>query len=264
MKITQEKKSEISFFRQHANRLKDFPESPEEFYEEIFDLVAMERFPKNALILEPGCGTAEFGTRLSQMGYRIVGVDIVPELVRAANDRSRFNNLNFTGLVSDIERIPFKPETFDIVFCGFVLHHFRDIGPLMVELTKILKQDGVILIIEGNGCNPMKQIPRQIFQRFSDGWLKKKHWATSNERIHTVGTYVRVLKKNNFNDIKIKTFLPIVIKNSKFSFRSGMELIRSFASLLYKMGWVIFPEPFKGICLVISARKSLYEKKNRN
>ena len=94
----------------------------------------LPEIPETALILETGCGN---GKTLSSLGPNATGIDISPAAVKLAGS---------SALVGDIRSLPFKKDSFDIIFCWHVLGHFPEVGRKTAadELLRVLKPGGVL------------------------------------------------------------------------------------------------------------------------
>lgn len=87
------------------------------------DLVGEARFvdalaPRGARILDAGCGPGRHGGHLQSLGHEVVGVDVDPVLIAAAEE-------DFPGptwLVGDLAELDLPargiPEGFDVVLCA--------------------------------------------------------------------------------------------------------------------------------------------------
>lgn len=87
------------------------------------DLVGEARFvdalaPRGARILDAGCGPGRHGGHLQSLGHEVVGVDVDPVLIAAAEED--FPGL--TWLVGDLAELDLPargiPEGFDVVLCA--------------------------------------------------------------------------------------------------------------------------------------------------
>src|SRR3989344_4387966 len=74
---------------------------------------------KNAKILEVGCGSGRFLELLEKEGYRnIYGIDSSKEMIRIAEGKSKSKIK-----IGDAYHLPFKKNSFDVVFSVHVLMH---------------------------------------------------------------------------------------------------------------------------------------------
>jgi SAM-dependent methyltransferase len=78
-----------------------------------------------------------------------IGIDIEPQVVRLSNSRC-------TCVNCDVRKLPFKNSSFDLVISDSTLDHFRrkdDIMVALLEISRIVKKDGILIIIMDNGSN---------------------------------------------------------------------------------------------------------------
>lgn len=106
--------------------------------------------------LDLGCGdgiTAEFVNKyFPAMKYD--GIDISEKSVEIANSRK---TLSSSFRVYDGYTIPFKNNTFDVVFMACVLHHILPSKRRRIirECRRVLKPGGKLIIFEHNTYNPV-------------------------------------------------------------------------------------------------------------
>jgi SAM-dependent methyltransferase len=102
----------------------------------------------------------------------IVAVDLAFETVQAAKRRLRSAHGEcFQMAVSDARRQPFQSGTFDEILSNSTLDHFSyraDLTASLMELHRILKRGGVLIITLDNPQNPVVWIRN----RMPYGWLK--------------------------------------------------------------------------------------------
>lgn len=98
--------------------------------------------------LDVGAGTGNLTGKLLQMGYRVVAVDISPEmcaiLQRKYRDYVKSNKL--TIINSPIENLSFNVGEFDLITCYSALHHLPDYVSALKSLSVFLKKGGVIYV----------------------------------------------------------------------------------------------------------------------
>lgn len=141
-------------------------------------------------MLDVGCGVTGFGFKLAETfkDLKVTGIDISLETVRQEQDR----NVLFADAE---ERNNFKQGTFDAVLSMCFLHHFPDITPVMQNIDYWLKPGGILIIMEPNARNLIKQasrICRKIFEFFGGtDYMLKQGMATPNETLHAIGEYLK-------------------------------------------------------------------------
>jgi SAM-dependent methyltransferase len=83
-------------------------------------------------VLDIGCGNGK--TKSENPGDKVIGVD--------------FAKLKGVDVVHDLEKtpLPFRKDEFDAVIANHVLEHIRNFVPLMNEIWRITKKEGVVRI----------------------------------------------------------------------------------------------------------------------
>lgn len=92
-------------------------------------------------VLDVGCRVGVFVYFLTEMGYDVVGIEIVPEFVKDAKS----NGLNVYE--QDARNIEFDDDTFDAVFCRDMIEHVPDPEKVFAESIRVVKPGGVIFLV---------------------------------------------------------------------------------------------------------------------
>ncbi len=111
-------------------------------------------------ILDLGCGTGEDALFLARAGYRVVGADFSPEMVRIARqkaaeeglgERTEFRRLDITSLA---EELPGDDSAFDAVLSDFGgLNTIPDLSILDRPVSRLLKPGGrFVACVMGRHC----------------------------------------------------------------------------------------------------------------
>lgn len=99
--------------------------------------------PKNGIVLEAGCGTGLWVTRLRENGYRCIGTDFALKTLR----RSKQINSEMPLVGGDVLRLPFGSDTLAAYVSFGVAEHFPDgPHPLLKECCRVLRPGGVALL----------------------------------------------------------------------------------------------------------------------
>lgn len=123
-------------------------------------------------LLELGCGSGALTKRLARWPLELTGIDIsIKNILEARNDiaEGRF-------ITGDIEKIPFKDNTFDIIVYGGVLHHFPNMTGVIEEGLRILKPGGYFFSYDPHQGNPFMWLYRDKKSPF-----RSTRGITSNE-----------------------------------------------------------------------------------
>ena len=126
------------------------------FSQRAIELRAFERLLRRANIdldgarlLDAGCGNG-YGLELLGQTFRprrLVGFDLMPEQVARARSRGLAAKIE----VGDITNIPEPDGSFDGVFVFGILHHVPRWREALVELARVLRPGGVLLVEEIHG-----------------------------------------------------------------------------------------------------------------
>ncbi|MDA0986274.1 MAG: class I SAM-dependent methyltransferase [Bacteroidetes bacterium] len=103
---------------------------------------------KNKKILEVGAGTGRDSFPLAIAGAKIFQLDYSVQSLKIMQQVAKSEKIPVKILGGDTFKLPFKDETFDIVFHQGLLEHFREkeASELLKENIRVLKKGGYILV----------------------------------------------------------------------------------------------------------------------
>ncbi|MEK6283712.1 MAG: class I SAM-dependent methyltransferase [Acidobacteriota bacterium] len=97
-------------------------------------------------VLEIGCGTGTFARRLAERSQNVLALDLSPEMIRIARERSaQFPNIDFE--LADVLDWPLPAEGFDCIASIATLHHLP-LSEMLSKMKVALKPGGVLLILD--------------------------------------------------------------------------------------------------------------------
>lgn len=101
-------------------------------------------------ILEAGCGLGNWFFLFEKMGFKSYGIDIsFNSLVKAVEYNQNFG-LEGRVLQGDLRTLPFKDNSFDIIFSYGAIEHFPDSPVALKDFFRILNRGGLCLITTPN------------------------------------------------------------------------------------------------------------------
>ena len=137
--------------------------------------------PRLDSALDVGCGTGTFSRRLAKRSDRVLGIDLSPEMIRRARERSHaYPNIEYE--IADVMTQELGAERFDCIASIAALHHLL-FGEILAKLKHALKPNGTLLVLdlfEGQGItDPMNWLapPTSIAMQF----IKTGHVRKSAE-----------------------------------------------------------------------------------
>jgi SAM-dependent methyltransferase len=133
------------FFNRFARERGAYKVHPDAEYERIFRASGILGEPRNSRVLDAGCGSGAFSGFLTGYGFKVTGMDISDELVGIAAGI----NKEAVFVAGDIFKAPFPDGSFDLIFCGAVLHHFPDrLSECAAEFKRLLRPGGKVYFFE--------------------------------------------------------------------------------------------------------------------
>ncbi len=110
------------------------------------ELMGFNKFP-GAKLLEIGCGMGSDLVQFARGGAKCTGVDLTPRSVEITRHRFALYDLKANFLLSDGERLPFKSDSFDVVYSNGVLHHTPDTAGAIREVHRVLRKGGTAKVM---------------------------------------------------------------------------------------------------------------------
>lgn len=196
----------------------------------------------DACLLDAGCGTEmEFTREFFPKVRMAVGLDI-ELLKRSTHDPY--------AVQSDLSRLPFKDSTFDIIITRSVLEHLFDPGTVFHEFEKLLKHNGVIVILTPNKYDYVSLIAIATPFKFHTWILSKLLDRTESDtfptffRANSRKKILHYLKRNSLIPLDVVLFnqYPAYLMFSTILFRIGIlfEKITSRYNILANLrGWIL-------------------------
>ena len=173
------------------------------------------------MILDIATGTADFAIAAKKLNPRtIIGVDISEKMIEIGNKKLKRKNLDdmIRLNVADSENLPFEDNYFDAITIGFGVRNFEEIEKSISEAYRVLKKDGVIIIMEPSTKNNkllsflskfyFEVIVTNIGYLFSKNSSAYKYLSDSVKAFINKESFLKILDKAKFKNCK----------NLKFSF----------------------------------------------
>jgi len=119
--------------------------------------IAHENLNVNDVCLDLGCGPGGFLKIISPLVKSIIGADITPIFIDECQkiiDTHNIQNASTVLLGAD-PKLPFPDNYFDKVLMVDTIHHLENPAFTISEVTRVLKSNGLLIIIEPNILNPL-------------------------------------------------------------------------------------------------------------
>jgi len=168
---------------------------------------------KSACILDAGCGRGFYSHTIALFPFvkRIYGIDINEKYLQVA--KTHCTNKKIKLIKSSIYSLPFPSNYFDCIVLSEVLEHLTDERKTLIELRRVLKKGGIILLTVPNAnypflWDPLNWILERTMQKHisSNIWWLSGIWA-DHERLYSQESIQSLLKKHRFTVQFIKTLV---------------------------------------------------------
>lgn len=108
--------------------------------------------PADRRILDVGCGTGKFATRVLHQNpeAHVWGLDYSAGMLGQAYERATASAGRFHRVQGDSERLPFADDSFDVITCSHSFHHYPNQPRVVAEMYRVLRPGGRLLIIDGD------------------------------------------------------------------------------------------------------------------
>jgi len=128
-------------------------------------------------VLDVGCGTGENTLYLAELGFEVVGIDIVPTAVEKALSKAKERSLAATFLVWDALKLQELGRRFNTVIDSGFFHVLPDKKrPVFVRtLASVLDLGGIYVMMcfsehEPGSWGPRRVTQAEIRESFRQGW----------------------------------------------------------------------------------------------
>lgn len=202
---------------------------------------------KGKRVLEIGLGQGTEAQKIIQAGAVYNGIDFTEESIERMKIRCELFSLSYESLhVMNAENLDFPDESFDIVFSHGVLHHSPHIRKIINEIFRVLKKNGmvVVMLYHKNSINyhiSIKFIRRLgIFLLFIPG-ISKLVSKITKEDPGRLEKHIINLRRAGLSYLKMKNFIhkstdgPENVFSSIFSRNEARRLFSKFRDLSYSI-----------------------------
>lgn len=211
----------------------------EKFHSKIIKRIQAIKAPP-AKILEVGCAGGHFLLTAKKYGYQVSGVEISEYAAKQA--RTRYNLDVVTGTLTSNT---FPSSSIDIIYLKDVLEHIPQPVPFLKECLRILKKDGLLVILVPNYINSeILKLYIFIWEHFTR--LKRLIWSDRNlyllnKPFHiyefTSSTLTKLVEKCGFQVKNTETYTLAPLRAPHRGIISGMlrYILRWMYLIIVKM-----------------------------
>ncbi len=155
--------------------------------------------PERGLFLDVGTGTGHLAISVAQHcpKARIFAMDLSDNMLKVAQENAKQAGVldKIVFLKADAKSMPFPDKMFDSVFCHNMLHHIPDPLALVLEIKRVAKDDGAILIRDLIRVPPPLRFFHVHIFGLSYNKLMKKEYSDSIKAALTKKEWLEMARK---------------------------------------------------------------------
>ena len=187
--------------------------------------------------LELGCGACQFGIKVAMRGAAVTGLDFSITQLRHAFEHFEETGIRFPIVQANGERLPFRDEAFDLVFCDHGVMGFADPSLTVPEVARVLRRGGRFVF---NGTTPWiwvawgdegdapasREMRRDYFDMGSMD-VDDPSWQTTEFQL-TYGDWIRLFRANGLAIEDLIELRPNEDASTTYDDYAPLEWARAF------------------------------------
>jgi 2-polyprenyl-3-methyl-5-hydroxy-6-metoxy-1,4-benzoquinol methylase len=184
--------------------------SEQEFYYEFKEtrikkcIKIIERLNRGVL-LDIGCSTGEWGQYWIKNGWDVFGIDINKEQLTKSEEKGI--KTSYCDLNTD--KIPYKDNSFDLIFAGEVIEHLIDTDGILKELYRCAKPGGFVLLTTPNLVSFENRL-RSVLGIYPK-WVDYRLQGSGHVRAYTPAILKHQLRSSGFKITKVTgNWIPFI------------------------------------------------------
>jgi SAM-dependent methyltransferase len=168
---------------------------------------ALGRPVRDLRVLNVGCGTGGFSVAAERAGALTWGVDVDWDAVAIAYARHPHGRV----VRAAAESLPFRAESFDVVYCMSTLEHVADSGRVLSEIARVLGPKGMLYLHTPSRWSCFESHYKLLWLPGMPRWLGRAYLAVRGRpsafietlSLTTVGACRRMLASAGMHTVQI-------------------------------------------------------------
>ncbi|MBS3059660.1 MAG: class I SAM-dependent methyltransferase [Candidatus Diapherotrites archaeon] len=151
----------------------------------------------NETVLDVGAGRTWSTRGFAKKGCRAVGIDILREKFVGLECADYYlgGSVFFERVLADMNALPFKAKSFDVVFSTATLHHSSNLNECFGEISRVLKKNGKVVLVNEptRGVLESKEFKHELVD------------LGVNEHKYSLPEWLSAMKRNGF---EVEVMMP--------------------------------------------------------
>ena len=131
------------------------------------------------------------------------------------------NNYSIEYVTADMESLPFKKNTFDVVYSSSAVHWLNDLNKLILRVKEILNDDG-LFCFSTFGDDTLKELVSSFNAAYNAANIRKREHVN---RFSSLNEIILMLTRAGFNNIKTE------VEVKKMGYPNARELLKSLKAI---------------------------------
>jgi len=164
--------------------------------------ISLTALKEKDYFLDIGCGTGwavRHASRIIKENGKAFGIDLSTKMIEIAKANS-VNNQNVFFFQANAESLPFEDNFFEFIICTNSFHHYLDPLKVLDEVSRVLKKEGEIYILDVTTDGFLAKMLDKGFQKTEQEHVK--YYSTQE--------FKDFYAKASLNYIASKLILPFV------------------------------------------------------
>ncbi|MCL4374597.1 methyltransferase domain-containing protein [Patescibacteria group bacterium] len=220
MRLSQRKWNEKYEKDAKKDVVKEIKSLDKKFFQPTWEQITKyKKLKPGRLFLEIGCGTFYLGRHLALDGQTVIGIDMSIEALKLARLVFEKEKIpNYLLVCGNVLNMPFKHNSFDLLYGAGVIEHFRDTLVSVKELQRVLKKGGVayntvpylnlgsLTYRQVWGNIPRLPVLEDLFAFFHTRMLRAKHMRFGYELSFSQSYLKKIHKRAGFSQTNTGQF----------------------------------------------------------
>lgn len=182
-----------------------------------------------AVLVDLGCGGGLLAPHVHDLGYRHVGIDLVPMSLRTAREHG------VAPVRADVHALPLARASADAVSAGEILEHVTDPSTVVSEACRVLRPGGFLVLDTINATWLARFITVTLMERIPGGAPKGIH----DPRLFVPPALVQSVAQQHGVRLTVRGIRPAAVPMLRWLVkrRGSVPIVPTWSAAALYQGW---------------------------